>query len=431
MQRYRSTKSTTSSAPSNSDESPKPNGSAGDPLGAIPITPELANVIEALAAFSTDPAQLGETKWTQIGEAVWHATGGSVEGFTLFNEWSSKWHYHDDDDARRRWETCGILKSEMDAETLSNMAAKERERKRALEEAVRLDDISFAAQKADLKMKAGLKGDVLEKERTRRRKHPEPPPPPKPPPIEELATKAKDLIAAENILKLFVKDISARLAGARAGSAELMYLACTSRLFDKPMSVVNKGESVAAKSYERDRVFDYFPPEDIISMTTMSDQSIIYLPDDMGHKILSLAEAAGVNDHEAQELILREIISAGTITRLVAVGGGPGEFPTTKTVVKSGPIMFVTTTTRAKLHHEIETRILSIEANDTAAQTRRVLQKVAELEGGLVEASKVDPSGSTINAGSQQLNGAWWFRLRGVVRAREPVRSKRPHAARF
>ena len=35
--------------------------------------------------------------------------------------------------------------------------------------------------------------------------------------------------------------------------------------------------------------------------------------------------------------------------------------------------------------------ILSIEANDTAAQTRRVLQKVAELEGGLVEASKVDP----------------------------------------
>ena len=168
MQRYRSTKSTTSSAPSNSDESPKPNGSAGDPLGAMPITPELANVIEALAAFSTDPAQLGETKWTQIGEAVWHATGGSVEGFTLFNEWSSKWHYHDDDDARRRWETCGILKSEMDAETLSNMAAKERERKRALEEAVRLDDISFAAQKADLKMKAGLKGDVLEKERTRR-----------------------------------------------------------------------------------------------------------------------------------------------------------------------------------------------------------------------------------------------------------------------
>lgn len=126
-------------------------------------------------------------------------------------------------------------------------------------------------------------------------------------------------------------------------------------------------------------------------MTTMSDQSIIYLPDDMGHKILSLAEAAGVNDHEAQELILREIISAGTITRLVAVGGGPGELPTTKTVVKSGPIMFVTTTTRAKLHHEIETRILSIEANDTAAQTRRVLQKVAELEGGLVEASKVDP----------------------------------------
>lgn len=271
------------------------------------------------------------------------------------------------------------------------MATKRRDRDRALEEAAHLDDVSFAEQKRDLKKKSGLDSDTLVKERKRRRKHREPPPKPKPPPIEELAKKANDLIEAEDLLGLFVEDISPRLAGAGKGSAGLFYLACTSRLFDKPMSVVNKGESAAGKSYERDCVFAYIPEEDVILLTNMSDQSIIYLPDDMGHKILSLAEAAGIHEREAQEYILREIITAGRITRLVAVSGGPGELPTTKTVVKTGPIMFVTTTTRARLNHEIETRVLSIEADDTAGHTRRIVEKIADIEGGLVDIDAVDP----------------------------------------
>lgn len=87
------------------------------------------------------------------------------------------------------------------------------------------------------------------------------------------------------------------------------------------MSVVNKGESAAGKSYERDCVFAYFPDEDILHMTTMSDQALTYLPDDMAHKILSIAEAAGVKDRESQEYMLREIISDGRITRIQESAG--------------------------------------------------------------------------------------------------------------
>ena len=385
-----SNKHTTSSPPPPKDE-PKPNGSGGDPFGAALFTPELAAVSEALSMFSTDVAQLGQSRWEQIGAAVWCATEGSEEGLELFNEWSKTWQYYSPEDARRRWESCAAYPPAADPD-LFTMAEKVRERNRALEEATHLDDLSYAEQKKALKKKTGLDAETLDKERKRRRKRGvEPPPKPRPPPIEELAIKAKDLIAAENILDLFVEDISPRLAGAKDGSAELLYLACTSRLFDKPMSVVNKGESAAGKSYERDCVFAYIPDEDILHMTTMSDQAITYLPDDMAHKILSIAEAAGVKDRESQEYMLREIISDGRITRLVAVGGSPGELPTTQTVVKEGPIMFVTTTTLAHLHHEIETRVLSIEANDSEAHTRRVVEKVADLDGGLIDVTKVDP----------------------------------------
>jgi DNA-binding transcriptional ArsR family regulator len=393
MDRYQSKNEARSK--NESDEQPKkakPNG-AGATIGdAPPLTPEQVDISEALSAFSTDAAQLGLSRWEQIGAAVFCATDGSDEGFKLFDEWSKGWVFYKAEDTVRRWETCAKLPpSDMTPETLFELAAKVRERNRALEEATRLDDLSYSEQKDALKKKAGLKGDVLDKERKKRRKRVEPPPKPKPKPIDELAKEAKDLIAAEQVLDLFVEDISARLAGADKGSAELLYLACTSRLFEKPMSVVNKGESAAGKSYERDCVFAYIPDEDIFHLTTMSDQAIIYLPDDLAHKILSIAEAAGTQDRDAQEYVLREIISAGRITRLVAIKGGPGEAPMTQAVVKEGPIMFITGTTRARLHPEIETRILSIEADDTSRQTRRVVEKIAEIEGGLAEVDKVDP----------------------------------------
>jgi hypothetical protein len=61
--------------------------------------------------------------------------------------------------------------------------------------------------------------------------------------------------------------------------------------------------------------------------------------------------------------------------------------------VVEGPIMFATTTTRVRLHPEIETRILSIETNDTEVQTRRVLRKIAEIEsgGGTIAATDLAP----------------------------------------
>ena len=52
-----------------------------------------------------------------------------------------------------------------------------------------------------------------------------------------------------------------------------------------------------------------------------------------------------------------------------------------KIIEKNGPVCFLVTTTKHVLHAENETRMLSIEVDDSADQTNAVLLKVAETEG--------------------------------------------------
>lgn len=50
-------------------------------------------------------------------------------------------------------------------------------------------------------------------------------------------------------------------------------------------------------------------------------------------------------------------------------------------IVKNAPVSFMVTTTKTKLHPENETRMLSLEVDDSEKQTKQVLAKVAQIEG--------------------------------------------------
>src|SRR5262249_15695558 len=53
----------------------------------------------------------------------------------------------------------------------------------------------------------------------------------------------------------------------------------------------------------------------------------------------------------------------------------------TQEIVKNGPVVFMVTTTKATLHAENETRMLSLEIDDTKEQTAKVLEKIAVTVG--------------------------------------------------
>ena len=136
--------------------------------------------------------------------------------------------------------------------------------------------------------------------------------------------------------------------------------------------VAIKGPSSAGKSEIRKRVLSFIPPEDVISFSTVSEKALLYYEDDFPHKILSMGEAAGSDEKDMQDYLLRELMSEGKLRYIVAQRHGG-----TITIEKNGPVSFMVTTTKAALHPENETRMLSLEIDDSAEQTRRVLNRVA------------------------------------------------------
>ena len=131
----------------------------------------------------------------------------------------------------------------------------------------------------------------------------------------------KGIIEAENILDVFAEAWSNVMAGEKK-NAKLLYLAATSRLLDKCINVAVKGPSSAGKSEIRKRVLSFIPPEDVISFSTVSEKALIYYEDDFPHKILSMGEAAGSEEKDMQDYLLRELMSEGKLRYIVAQRNG-------------------------------------------------------------------------------------------------------------
>ena len=126
-------------------------------------------------------------------------------------------------------------------------------------------------------------------------------------------------------------------------------------------------------------MLEFFPPEDVINFTSLSEKALFWFEEDFPHKILSMGEADGLQEQVMQNMLLRELMSEGVINYWVPqlIDGKI----TTLEIVKHGPVCFMVTTTKAALHAENETRMISLEVDDSEDQTKRVLKKIAATVG--------------------------------------------------
>ena len=158
-------------------------------------------------------------------------------------------------------------------------------------------------------------------------------------------------------------------------NAKLIYLALTSRVLERPVSLAIKGVSSGGKSFVLDRVLDHFPPEASLRMSGMSPAALLYDERDYAHRHLVIAEGAGA-EGEKQEYLIRTLLSEGRIEWQTVEKTSEGMMP--RTIEKEGPTGLILTTTKLSLHPENETRLFSLTADDTREQTRRILMAVAE-----------------------------------------------------
>jgi DNA primase catalytic core len=156
----------------------------------------------------------------------------------------------------------------------------------------------------------------------------------------------------------------------------LVYLAASSRKLDDPISIVILSESAAGKSYLIDTVKKLLPEEDVISLTSLSDQALNYLPDEgLLHKFLVMGEAV---HNEVVEHQLREMLSSKELSRLVTVKDERTGKMQSKLVRKEVIVSTVMSSTDYGMNPENLSRCFLINTDESSEQTKRIHQKQRE-----------------------------------------------------
>jgi len=153
-------------------------------------------------------------------------------------------------------------------------------------------------------------------------------------------------------------------------------------LLPEPVSLALKGVSSSGKSFTLAATLKFFLKSAYILMTAMSERALIYMKEDYAHRTLVIFEAVALREQREKTesnltaYFVRSLLSEGRISYPVTVRDKQEGF-ITKTIIKEGPTNVILTTTATQLHGENETRLISLPTNDTAAQTRAIMLRLA------------------------------------------------------
>jgi hypothetical protein len=156
--------------------------------------------------------------------------------------------------------------------------------------------------------------------------------------------------------------------------AELLYLAITSRLLDRPVNVALEGPSAAGKTWIASCVLQLFPADAVHRRAAMSERALVYSDADFRHRFLLVGEASGLHHDGVGATLLRTVAWEGRVVYETVEKTAAGL--RARLVEKDGPTGVITTTTKA-LDEELATRFLIVPVPDDARQTEEVLRATA------------------------------------------------------
>lgn len=163
------------------------------------------------------------------------------------------------------------------------------------------------------------------------------------------------------------------------------YLACVSRLLDRPLALIIQSSSAAGKSAMMDAVLALMPEGAQVRYSAMTGQSLFYMGEaDLKHRILAIAEEEGV---ASASYALKLLQSDGSVTI-----ASTGKDATTGLLVTheyrvEGPVMLFLTTTAIDIDEELLNRCMVLSVNESREQTRAIhaAQRRRQTLEGLLE----------------------------------------------
>jgi len=190
----------------------------------------------------------------------------------------------------------------------------------------------------------------------------------------------------------------------------LMYLVFTSRKREEPLHVISLGSSGTGKTHLQEKVGELIPAEDVIQITSLSENAFYYFgKQELSHKLILIEDLDG-----AGEVLypLRELQSKKVITKTVVLKSQSGEAQTVHLRVE-GPICVAGCTTKESIYEDNSNRSFLLYLDESKEQDEKIMHYQR-----LKSAGKVNPLGQ-MNV--KQL-------LQNVQRVLQPIQVRNPYA---
>ncbi|MHB8974853.1 MAG: helix-turn-helix transcriptional regulator [Pirellulaceae bacterium] len=148
------------------------------------------------------------------------------------------------------------------------------------------------------------------------------------------------------------------------------YLACVSRLLPQPLSVLIQSSSAAGKTALLEATLQFMPSTAQVRWSALTSQALYYLGrEELQHKILAVAEAAGVAE---ASYALKLLQSEGRLSLAVAGKDSDTGRPQTHYFEVEGPVALLLTTTADEPDGELANRCLILSVNEQPPQTQAI-----------------------------------------------------------
>lgn len=191
---------------------------------------------------------------------------------------------------------------------------------------------------------------------------------------EELTDEEKEIglefLKSSSLFDQIVNDMTTLGYVGEDLNKQLLYLCASSRKLDDPISVLIISQSASGKSYLVDTVKMMMPSNDVISVTSLSDQALNYVPNGgLINKFLILGESV---HSEVIEHQIREMLSSKELTRLVTRKDEKTGQLVSKQVKTEVVVSSVISTTNHRINPENASRYFLINADESRQQTRKI-----------------------------------------------------------
>ena len=194
--------------------------------------------------------------------------------------------------------------------------------------------------------------------------------------------KALDYLKSPVLMQKTWTDLSQVGIVGEKENALIMYLCFSSRKLDKPLHVISLGSSGSGKTHLQEAIAGLMPEEEVLFITSLSDQALYYYPkDSLIHKLFLVEDLDGMS--EDAQYALRELKSKGRLSKYVPIKDLKGK-SITGLVEVEGPICFGGCTTRERVYEDNANRCILLYRDESKAHKQAVMQEQRRAAAGKV-----------------------------------------------